>query len=230
MEKFDLDEGDLLAYLDGETLPHVARALGESSALQQAANELQEFESLLRSKLGGQGRLDPQDLVDVAAGQATDQQRLLVAAYVRQSAEGRRVWAALQAEGGAQPKPRTRRPATPLWLATPLTLLAGLRSAGEEEVQQTFQITAIQAQVTVRIPPPVGEQWQISGLVMQNQQPVLRAKASLRNLQTTARRRTVVAEGFFAFRHLPAGSYELRIQLEQATILLADKIELRLPL
>ncbi len=81
-----IEEGELLAYLDGAQLPHVEQALRASSELRRELETLRKTSITLRRAFGGIGRPDPQDLVDVATGNATPNQELRVAAYLRTSA------------------------------------------------------------------------------------------------------------------------------------------------
>lgn len=232
-----LAEGELFAYLAGESLPHVAQQLNASPALQQDFDELRQLDHWLQHNFGGIARPDPQDLVDVALGQANATQKLIVAAYVRQSRQGQRELKRLQKEfgGAAVTAPPTKRPL--LFWAIPLLGGAGLKTekggasaslAANHFAQtrhggeQTFQVTELQAQITIRIPPASGETWQLSGIVTQNQQPMANATVTLRAEHTRPRPRKTDQMGFFAFRHLPEGTYRLRVYLDQGIVRVPD--------
>lgn len=216
-----ISEGDLLAYLDEVDLPHVAQALSESLDLQRELAELEQLDDLLRQKFGQQIIPDPQDLVDVLTGQATNQQRLLVAAYERRSLRWRQEKALLEKELAllqSPPRPRFR---LPNYTALLQTAASGLRSAlSENEAQPTFQVAEMQAEVTLAIIPGELEQWQITGYVTQKDQPVVNARVTLRAEHIKPRRRSTDTAGFFRFRALSAGHYHLRIALTEGAIVI----------
>lgn len=239
MNQTPLTEGELLAYLDGERLPHVEQQLRVSPALQQELDELRQIEQWLQGNFGGIERPDPQDLVDVALGQATATQELIVAAYVRQSPQGRRELERLKQNFGINMQGATRTARRPWFMAIPLLGSAGLKAQAdrqqqalphsrsahpEQEGEQAFQVTEMQAQITIRIPPMIGEEWQLSGIVTQYQQPLANAKVTLRAEHTRSRSRTTDEMGFFVFRHLPEGTYRLRVYLDQGIIRVPDLV------
>ncbi|MCX7682976.1 MAG: hypothetical protein N2508_13595, partial [Anaerolineae bacterium] len=98
MTTSQIREGELLAYLSGERLPHVEIALRESPELRAELERLRQVDEWLRRLFAGTRPLDPQDVVDVAAGLATPEQRLLVAAWARRDPAVRQELAELEAE------------------------------------------------------------------------------------------------------------------------------------
>jgi hypothetical protein len=185
----------------------------------------------LQHNFGGLDQPDPQDLVDVVTGQATAQQRLLVDAYIRKSARGRRELALLKKEFALLEKRPAVLPRLPVFMATlalgaaglkSQTISQGLRPRVDEETERTYQVTELQVQVTLRIPSKHGEHWQLSGLVTQQQQPVANAQVTLRASRARPRPRHTDEMGFFEFRRLPDGIYRLRIYLEQGTVRTPD--------
>src|SRR6185369_2944415 len=116
-----IEDSELLAYLEGEELPHVEQALAHSAELRAELETLRRDMGYFQRAFGGIDRPDPQDLVDVVTGQATARQQMRVAAYLRQSKRARAEMAALQqayAQLTAPPKPPRLR--LPSFLAVPL--------------------------------------------------------------------------------------------------------------
>lgn len=89
MISFNLNQGDLLAHLDGERVPHLDIALRNQPELGEQLEALREADQFLHKRFGRCVRPDSQDLVDVVTGQASAAQELRVMAYLRQSAAGR---------------------------------------------------------------------------------------------------------------------------------------------
>ena len=225
MSEPQLEKGELLALLDGIQQPHVTQALRESPELQQELAEIRQLDAFLQRNWSRLGRPDPQDLVDVVSGQATSQQRLLVAAYVGHNARGRQELETLQKEFASLQPPSARPRRAPAFIATPVLGL-GLRSTVEQEVRQSYQVVELQAQVTLHITPLISEAGQIAGYVTQHLQPIAHAKVTLHTAQIYPRRRTTDEMGFFTFRRLVAGIYTLRIHVAQG-IMLVERIELK---
>ncbi len=178
---------------------------------------------VLFAELEGVLRPDPQDLVDVVAGQATPAQQLLVAAYTRNSVRGREELAALEAEWAkSMPTPHKHRKlwALPEFIARPLRL-AGVRGNDREEGGlQTYYAADVQAQIAVQIPPPQNDLWQIQGYVTHEDLPLAATAVSLYPI---AEMTTETDEmGFFAFENLSNGRYDLRLHLPDGIILIPD--------
>lgn len=223
-----MNEGDLLAYLSGEPLPHVVQALADSPALQAQLQEIQRADRQFARLFGGIGVPDPQDLVDVATGQASARQHLRVAAYLRESAAGRAEIVAL-----LDPVPSPRMSRVPRWLGLPLQPAGtragtvgsarwGLRANPGDGAEQGFYISEIHAQVIVQVLPPTGEFWVIQGRVTQQNQPVAAAQVRLSHPERRIRPRTTDAEGFFSFQRLRAGTYGLQVHLGDGRVIVPD--------
>ncbi|PDV98958.1 carboxypeptidase-like regulatory domain-containing protein [Candidatus Viridilinea mediisalina] len=212
-----IQPGELQAYLDGEDVPHVAEALAASPALRQELAALHRQMQTLQGFFGGLNLPDPQDLVDVATGQASPQQQLRVMAYVRASPQGREDFTTLLA---LQAAPQSQRLRLPNILALPQALAPGLRSLPSASDDQSFVAGELHAQVVVRVPPPRGDHWQIEGYVTQHDQPAAAVRVTLRGDQVRPRPRFTDAEGFFTFTRLPAGHYLLQAHFPQGRLLL----------
>ncbi len=215
-----LEPGDLLAYLDGADLPHVAQAIQDSPDLRQALDLLRENAQRFQQEFGGVPLPDPQDLVDVIAGQATERQRLRVAAYVRADPVGRRHFAALQQVYTPVPS-RTR---LPRFLAHPLASAAGVRAGTVSGTEQTLYAADLSARVVLRLIPPRQEIWQIEGYITQDDRPVPDVRVRLWSTTARPRPRSTDADGFFAFRRLAAGTYQLEVSLAQGRVRVQDVV------
>lgn len=211
-----ISDGDLMAYLDGERLPHVEQALAASASLRQELEELRQAEGLFRRLFGGVARPTPEDMVDVALGQATPAQRLRVAAFEQQSVAGRREMDELRAEW-AETTP-ARRPRVAQFFAVPLQAM-GVRGAGDEHA---YHVATLQAQITLRIVPPVGERWGIEGRLKRAEEPLAHTRVTLRGVRARPRPRQTDEQGFFSFPRLGPGVYQLRAYLEQGVIVVPE--------
>ena len=227
--KTKINPGDLLAYLDGEDLPEVEKTLARSPALRRELAALYQADSFFSRAFAGLGRPDPQDMVDVVAGQSTPAQELRAAAFLRQSAAGREEMADLQAElealKGAKKLPRK---ALPRFMARPLATM-GVRgdNIGKEQV---FYTAELQAQITLRIAPPIREEWQIEGFVTKSYIPAPDAEVTLRPAQDTGRQqlqtRRTDDDGFFAFQNLKAETYRLDVYFDEEGVVFIPNIAL----
>ncbi len=239
MTQQTISQGDLLAYLDGEPLPHVEVALRQEPALRRELHALREADGFLYTMFGGILHPDSQDLVDVATGQATSQQALRVAAYLRNSADARARMEALkevaeEVEPGVVAK-EAKEPALlsgirsllPLFFARRLRA-ADVRAGGfaekGERSDETFYVAEIEARVTLYVSPPVREVWLLEGYVTQNAFPVDEVTVSLQQEERLVAT-TTTEDGFFTFESLEAGRYQIKVQFEQG-ILVIREIEL----
>jgi hypothetical protein len=232
----DIKEGDLVAYLEGERLPHVTKALLKSPALQERLQLLWKMNWQLRHLSRGVSSLNPLDLVDVAYGRATPQQQLRVAAYLRESASGRAEMAALLEEY-ARPKR-----GLPQFLALPLQWLLNQKIAGTETMDlafglrssstdtdtagtgQIFHVSELHAQVVLRIVPLKSERWKLEGYITQQDQPVAGARVMLRVESRRPQSQSTDAGGFFTFTQLAPGVYRLQVFLAQGSLLIPPMV------
>lgn len=129
---------------------------------------------------------------------------------------------ALEEEMAILTKPRRSWLRLPQWIATPLSVAAGLRSTSGQRIQQSFQVANIQAQVTLRVAPSERENWRIEGYVTQNFQPVANAKVTFISERSHPRPRYTDEMGFFVFGRLSEGTCQLRIYLEQGVVVIQD--------
>ncbi len=225
MDSFTFEDGDLLAYLAGEDLPHIAQALAQSPTLRQQLDTLRRTSGLMTQLFDGLDRPDPQDLVDVIASQASEHQQLRVAAYLRQSPIARAEYAELEREFRALSSPaRPRRLALPTFFAAPAGVAFGLRASAPaaHAHERSFVVAELQAQVTLRITLRPGERWSLDGYITQGQQAA--ANVSVRLVAPGARPRPRVSDaaGFFSFARLRPATYELRATLAQGILVVRD--------
>ena len=219
----------LLGDLDDNTHTEIQQMLAQDPELQRELDALEALDTFLHQTIGGLGVPDPQDLVDVVAGQATDQQKLIVAAYVRNSVRGRREMDELEAELPVSEAPVSSAKIgwrLPSFIAQPLQAGAGLRSSGLQSVNQSFQVVDVNAMVTLRIAPPVAEEWKIEGYATQNHLPVAHAAVVLEADGIEIAHQPTDTEGFFTFPALTEGNYKLFVHLENSIVVM-DKIELQ---
>lgn len=238
MTQQTINQGDLLAYLDGERRPHVTVALLREPVLRDELEALREADRFLYTMFGGILCPDSQDLVDVATEQATSEQALRVAAYLRNSAEGRsRIEllneAAQEVEQGLIESEKEPvflsgiRSLLPLFFARPLPK-ADVRAGGLLEIgkssEKTFYVAQMEARVTLYVSPPVREVWLLEGYVTQNALPVDEVSVTLQQEERLVAS-TTTEEGFFTFESVEAGCYQIQVQFEQG-ILVIREIEL----
>jgi hypothetical protein len=210
-----LEEGALQAYLEGERLPHVVAAIASSPLLQRELASLARANERLHALSPQTVIPGAQDVVDVAAGQATPLQQLRVAAYLRVSAAGRARMAFLL-EGGRAPRPGD--PA--LFLATAPVGVGATKGEGDDDRGGAVLVSSeLAAHVVVRIQPVAAEAWRLRGYLEQRGEPLGATPVVLRAPAGRRRTRTTDAGGFFAFERLPAGSYHLRISLDAGVLL-----------
>lgn len=227
MSKHSIQPGELLAYLNGEQLPHIEQALQESLELQQKLEELREAEMLLQKLVHRVDKFDPLDLVDVVSGNATPEQKLRMAALVRHNPKIREELDALKKEWRALNQKEERSKTLPEFFATPLELALGLR--GDQEVERkecTFQVVELKAKITFRFASAVSGDWQLDGYLTQHEEHLPEIKIFLRSNKKRVRSTYTDGEGFFSFSHLSSGIYQLKAYLDQGVIVISD-IELK---
>lgn len=234
MRKPKVEDYELIAHLSGNRSKHVEKALSRSSELQQDFSELQEFIALLDQSVGGVLCPDPLDLVDVATGQATDAQRLIVAAYERESVVGHNTMKLLrnEYEQATEPKARTKANVRwwsqlPLLVATPVVSATGLRSSvdvkaakvsDDQILEQNLEVAELSAQVAIRASALNEEQWVIDGHVSEDNTESMNCKVTLRSDKGWKRTRTTDKYGMFSFSEVPQGRYRLRIYLANGVV------------
>ncbi|MCX8005036.1 MAG: carboxypeptidase-like regulatory domain-containing protein [Burkholderiaceae bacterium] len=211
MKDSQIEEGELLAYLCGENLPHVEAALRESPELRAELERLRQVDEWLRRLFAGTRPLDPQDVVDVAAGLATPEQRLLVAAWARRDPAVRQELAELEAEAKRLDAALKLRPlCLPQFVALPLTAAMGVRAAPAEEIgERAFYVAELQVQIVLRVAPLGRERWRVEGYLTQHHVPLAGVRVSLHSATAHPRPRTTDEAGLFTFRRLPPGIYTL---------------------
>ncbi|NTV62182.1 MAG: carboxypeptidase regulatory-like domain-containing protein [Oscillochloris sp.] len=210
-----IEEGALQAYLEGERLPHVVEAIASSPQLQAQLEILARANERLHALAPQTVIPNSQDLVDVAAGQATARQQLRVAAYLRLSAAGRARMAYLLESQRAQ-----RQGAPTLFLATPPVAAGATKGEREGDRGGAVLVSAeLAAHVVVRIQPVAAGLWRLRGYLEQRGEPLGATVVVLRTPDGRRRTRTTDDGGFFAFERLPAGSYHLRIRLDAGVLL-----------
>ncbi len=172
-----------------------------------------EFEGVLRP--------DPQDLIDVVAGQASQAQKLIVAAYTRNSVRGRKELRALETKWAKLMPAQGNRLniwALPQFLARPLALVGMRGDDASNDGLQTYYAADVQAQIAIQIPPPQNNLWQIQGYVTHEDLPLTATAVSLYPI---AEMTTETDEmGFFIFENLSAGNYDLSLHLSDSIVLI----------
>lgn len=219
-------DGTLFAYLNkdiDEALAESAQQLLETDAGQNALAQLADMDQWLIGQIGGLNVPDSQDLVDVVAGQATDQQKLIVAAYVRNSVRGRNEMQMLEEalSAGQEPLP-AKLFQLPQFVAVPLQALSGLRSAAAEERQQAFMVAELHAQVTLRIAPPIDMRWHLEGYITQEYLPTPKVRVTLAQDGAAGLEVESDLNGFFSFSNLDEGSYTMQAHVEQGVIIIQE--------
>ncbi len=240
METQRIEEGDLLAYLEGEPMPHVEHHLHTSAELRAELELLRRAHATYSAlfpahpdqahahpdQAHAHPEPDPQDMVDVVTGQASAAQQLRVAAYIRQNAAGRAVYDELQATFAAASTPPSRlRPVRlPVFTALPAGLGAGLRTVvpARSDREQAFVVAELQVQVTLRVIPRDDGYWAVEGYVTRQQHPA--AGVQVRMLAAGARPRPRITDdgGFFRFARLRDGTYQMRVTVADGTVLIHD--------
>ncbi|MCE7980824.1 MAG: carboxypeptidase regulatory-like domain-containing protein [Caldilinea sp. CFX5] len=239
-----ISDVDLLAYLEGEEIPGLDEALRASPALQQKLEELRALDAWLYQTFDGIGRPAPGDLVDVALEQASDQQKLFVAAYERNSLRGRAEMASLRHEARQQRARPQQRPSSP-WFArlvaspnashTSRPQAAGVRSSDAPTMkagamtERFYVVEEAQASVRIQITHPLyGERWIMSGMINHtaNEEAPLADLLLILQNQRGGRglRATTNSLGYFTFRDIKAGIYQLKIHFAEGIAIIADLV------
>jgi len=213
----DITPGDFLAYLDGVDLPHVAQAVQASPELRRQLAEVRQTDQALQRLFGGLPMPDPQDLVDVATGQATPQQELRVAAAARSNPAVQQELDLLRS--AAAPPQRSR---LPRFIAAPQTAIAGVRAHALSDTEQSFYAAELAAQVVLRRIPPTAETWRIEGYVTRADQPASEVRITLQAPGRRPRPRVTDANGFFTFPRLAPGTYHLQAHFAQGIVIISD--------
>lgn len=207
--------GDLQAYIEGEDVPHVAAALQHSPELQAELALLRRLQERIRAAAPQTVIPSDTDMIDVATGQATAQQRLRVAAYLRVSAVGRADMAAL-----LEPDRVTRRHPLQRFLATPPIAATAVKQTEPFTGAETaFVASELAASLTLRVQTTQAGIWRLRGYLEQQGIPSAKTVVSLRTPEGRRRTRTTDDGGFFVFERLPAGSYYLRVAFATGILL-----------
>lgn len=242
MTSFNINQGDLLAHLDGKTRPHVEVALRNQPELNDQLEALREADQFFHKRFGRILRPDSQDLVDVVTGQASAGQELRVAAYLRQSVAGRAEMVALReafADAEAEEQRFIEREERQgflgaigsvlrQFLALPLQAagVRGARALYSEETENTFYVAELEARVTVYTSPSIGEEWIIEGYLTQREAPIDGVTVTLEENDEIIASTFSYDGGFLTFEAIEAGSYQIKVHLEQG-ILITPQIELK---
>ena len=214
-DDINFDDGQLLLHSEGTTTPELTTALANSPELRERLDDLRALDTSFARLFAAPGRPDPQDLVDVACGLATAQQQLRVAAYTRESVQGRTELAALVAALAPPPKR-----SLPNWLALP-ALAAGVRGS-TSLADQSFYSAEVAAQVALRVLPPADERWGVEGMLTRDGSPIANVLVTLRAGRGRPRRAKSDETGFFGFRGLPVGNYTLHVALDDGTVMVPN--------
>lgn len=226
MSTVPINPGDLLQYVLGDTSPELSQLIRSSPEAMRQADELLEADKALSMLLRSEAPSIEQDMVDVAVGQATANQRLRVAAYVRQNPRAQAELDALKREyaliTGKKPEPVARKASFP---AMPILGLRGVRA--QEQVGQqrelAFEVVELDAQVTLRMTHPEGNFWALSGYVTVDGVPGAGAGITLRGTTSDLRRRRKCDEaGTFSFSRLAPGDYSLLVTVDKGRLVVPE--------
>lgn len=238
MEEGDtaLQIGDLFAYIEREASPEVISRIESSAIYQQQAAEMRQMSNAFTNLFTEAKLVDRLDLVDVAAGQATANQRLIVAAHCRRDPaiaaeleELKRDWPEVMDEGKqSEPVGSWLTGLLSDFTAKPLWAGAGTRSSADSsQAQQTGPQTYELADLDVQVTPQFifddgGENWRLEGNVLQKDQPVEEVDVILLPEGTHTNPTLTNKSGTFVFDGLEAGTYHLYIVLLQGIIEIPD--------
>jgi hypothetical protein len=213
----EFTDGELLAYIDGVSNPALEQALEESASLRLRLDDLRSIDSYLHKTMAGSQLEDNQDLVDVAAGQATPAQKLLVSARLRANPKLKALFEELKQQFSTETKGRAGR-TLPVFLGV-LVQAAGVRSGAplSEQSGKSYEIRQVDARVQLNIAQQAGERWRLTGRLTRQGQPTS-ALISLRRGRGRGRDRQSDLAGFFEFSEIPSGSYRVRITLDDAIL------------
>ncbi|MFV9505620.1 MAG: carboxypeptidase-like regulatory domain-containing protein [Oscillochloridaceae bacterium umkhey_bin13] len=206
-------EGELQALLDGEDLPHVAAALAASPALQAEFAALQQTQRRIAQLAQTAQPPDDYDLLDVAAGQASATQILLVGSYLQRSAEARERLAYLL-EGE---HPDVQQGAA-LILALPPPHLALMLSANPAAPAYPLTVPASDLQITLQVQELAPASYQLNLQLTHQGQPLAYERIVIQAATGYRASRITDAKGQGRFPSLPAGTYHLRIKLANALV------------
>ena len=223
-----IEEGDLVDYLDGVLPPELAEVIEASPEHLQRLSQLRQIDNQLKDVFSEAKLLDPQDLVDVAADQATPIQRLIVAAHCRRSpeiaaefAELKQIW-----NDGIVPADEEKISWLKLFpLLSASLVTAGLGVKSTSHPQQAYEVIELKAKAVVHtIPPEENDFWLLKGQVTQDNQPVIEANVMLSGDQMENITTSTDSSGFFTFEEISEGTCQIYIDLPEGMMYLSNII------
>ena len=227
----NIQDGDLLAYLDGEAsstvydhVSHCEVCMAEAMELQKLrVNLMAEFfrgscpstEELMRYQLKELSRKRMREikkhLVDCPRCRAELAE--LASALVDEpepnwldqlTAAGRQILAAVLLPGSSQP-------------------ILVLRGKGQQEqTDQTYQAEAYQVTLTILAPPNHEGLWQVQGKVTFNGAPSVEMHVHLRQENQMVAVDDLDEFGYFELKKLKSGAYTLAVESSQTSIIIPD--------
>lgn len=223
MQKYPvIQDGDLVDYLDGVLSPALVEAVDASPEHLQKLSQLRQIDHQLKDVFNRVRLLDPQDLIDVAADQATPNQRLIVAAYCRRSPEVAAEFAALKQIWDGETLSTDKQKISwmelfPLFQAKLIT--AGLGVKGASHPQQTYEVAELQVKAIVHsIPPEEDDFWTLKGQVTQDNRPLPDANVLLSGDHMADITTMTDSLGFFTFEELAEGTCHISISVPKNMI------------
>ncbi len=224
----DIQEGDLLAYLEGVAPPEVAARIAASPALSAAAAELRLLDTLMGSALQRSTCPELDDLLLYQAGLMTGVSQQQLARHIQGCPDCRHELAQL-ATPAAPPLPERlaaagRRLLDALRVSAPPQPALALRGNAHQQLE--YQAGDYHLLLAI-IPPVAGEDiWQIEGQISHADAPAALPEATVQALRADnlVAQDSVDEFGFFALDQLPAGSYTLQIDLPEERVMVADVI------
>lgn len=226
MSTVQINPGDLVRYVLGDASPELAELIRSSPEAMRQADELREADKALAMLLRSEAHAIDQDMVDVAVGHASPNQRLRVAAHVRRNPRAQADLDALKREyaliAGKKTESAGRKTS---FLALPILGLRGVRA--QEQVGQqrelAFEVVELDAQVTLRMTHPEGNFWALSGYVTVDGVPGAGAGITLRGTTSDLRRRRKCDEtGTFSFSRLAPGDYSLVVTVGKGRLVVPE--------
>ncbi len=229
-----IQEGDLLAYLEGAASEATARRIEQSPEL------LAEVAALRLTDAGISGALDPDeavstdDLLLYQAGLLSPAEAQQVEQHLAEQPALRALLAALELpDEAADPAAptlaeRLRAAGRRILEAVPLTLPQQPATALRGQEQRSYVYQAGAYQIVLALTPPLIEEaiWQIEGQISPaDEQPVpTGGLVQARRADEIVASDNIDEAGFFALDRLGPGDYSIQIDLTEASVLLEIKL------
>lgn len=226
----ELQEGDLLAYLEGSADPDVAARIAQSPNLATAAADLRAIDTLMSSALQRDSCPELDELLLYQAGLLSQVEEQSIKRHITGCDACQHELAQLADPTSAPSAPPIQERVVQAGkrlltaLLRPTAPQPALALRGDQQRQYAYQAGDYQILVAL-IPPVVAENiWQIEGQISgQDDSLPLRDAVALLMRQNSIVARDVVDEfGFFALEQIGPGSYTLQLELPTDSILIEN--------